>query len=288
MRAARVAVVGHVEWVDLVRVGRIPAPGEVVEATSTTELAAGSGGIAALQLAKLAGAVTFFTRLTDDERGHRAREELERQGVRVEALDVTGEQRRAFVLVDDTSERTIVVTGEKRVPLGSDPLPWRELEDHDGVLFLCGDAGALEAARGAPVLAASARWLPGLQSAGVRLDALVRSDVDPSERYATGDLSPEPALVVSTEGALGGSLSVSGGPAVRFDVAHTPGAAVDAYGCGDSFAAGLLFALVEGAHPEDAVAFAARCGAACLAGEALSGQLRLSDAESSRAPSITP
>jgi ribokinase len=57
---------------------------------------------------------------------------------------------------------------------------------------------------------------------------------------------------------------------------------MDAYGCGDSFAAGLGFALAEGKEPVEAVAFAARCGAACLTGEALTGQLRLSGAAASR------
>jgi sugar/nucleoside kinase (ribokinase family) len=36
-----------------------------------------------------------------------------------------------------------------------------------------------------------------------------------------------------------------------------------------------MFALAEGKGAEDAVSFAARCGAACLTGEALTGQLRL-------------
>jgi ribokinase len=40
----------------------------------------------------------------------------------------------------------------------------------------------------------------------------------------------------------------------------------DAYGCGDSFAAGLTFALGSGLDPEAAVVLAARCGAVCAAG----------------------
>lgn len=271
----RVAVVGHVEWAELLRIGRFPARGEVVEATSITELAAGSGGIAALQLAKLADEVTFFTRLTDDERGHRARLELERQRVRVEAVHSGTELRRAFVLADESSERTITVCGEKRIPLGSDPLPWSELSGFDGVCFFCGDTPALEAARQAPVLVATARWLPGLKDAGVPVDGLVRSGPDLAERYGPGDLTPEPPLVVTTEGARGGSLSIDGGPSQRFPASPLPGPAVDAYGCGDSFAAGLLFALAEGRGPVEAVSFAADCGAACLTGEALTGQLRL-------------
>ena len=271
----RIAVVGHVEWVDLMRVERFPNRGDVVEATSSTELAAGSGAIAAVQLAKLAGEVTFFTRLTDDERGREARKELESQGVRVEAVHTGVELRRAFVLVDDTSERTITIYGEKRVPLGSDPLPWDDLARADGVCFLSGDTPALESARKAPVVVATARWLPALKRAGVAIDALVRSGLDPAEEYRAGDLNPEPGLVVATEGALGGSLSSAGGPSMRYPAFPPPGPAVDAYGCGDSFAAGLLFALARGDDPLDAASFAAQCGAACLTGEALTGQLRL-------------
>jgi ribokinase len=41
---------------------------------------------------------------------------------------------------------------------------------------------------------------------------------------------------------------------------------VDAYGAGDSFAAGLTYALGAGLEGNDALAFAARCGAAALTG----------------------
>jgi ribokinase len=51
---------------------------------------------------------------------------------------------------------------------------------------------------------------------------------------------------------------------------------VDAYGCGDSFAAGLTFALGMGKPAPDALALAAACGAACLTGRgAYAGQLVL-------------
>jgi ribokinase len=267
--------VGHVEWAELLRVEEYPEPGDVVEATSITEVAAGSGAVAAIQLVKLAGDVTFFTRLTDDERGWQARRELESQGVHVEAVHAGVSLRRAFVLVDGTNERTITVSGEKRVPLGSDPLPWADLSTFDGVCYLCGDSAALEAARRAPLLVATARWLPMLKVARIEVDALVGSGEDPAERYRPGDLIPEPGIVVTTQGAHGGSLSVQGGKPQGFAPSPLEGPAVDSYGCGDSFAAGILFALAGGSEPAEAVAFAARCGAACLTGEALTGQLRL-------------
>jgi ribokinase len=115
-----------------------------------------------------------------------------------------------------------------------------------------------------------------LERAGVHLDALVGSAHDPRERYE-GSLDPPPGLVVMTEGAAGGSYSTCGEPAQRFTAVPPFATPVDTYGCGDSFLAGLTFAL--GANPGDAdaaVAFAARCGSACLTGRgAFASQLRL-------------
>ena len=54
-----------------------------------------------------------------------------------------------------------------------------------------------------------------------------------------------------------------------------PGPMVDSYGAGDSFAAGLTYALGEGRSVEDALALAARAGAACMTGRGpYEGQLR--------------
>ena len=97
----------------------------------------------------------------------------------------------------------------------------------------------------------------------VELDALVRSGLDPSEAYEPGLLEPEPGLVVSTMGRDGGSF-VAGADEGTFASAEIPGSVVDAYGAGDSFAAGLTFALGRGDEPQSALAFAASRGATAL------------------------
>ena len=53
----RVAVVGHIEWVEFVRVGSVPLSGQIVHALETWEEPAGGGAVAAVQLARLAGSV---------------------------------------------------------------------------------------------------------------------------------------------------------------------------------------------------------------------------------------
>ena len=269
------AVVGHVEWVEFVRVDHVPAPGEIVHALETWEEAAGGGAVAAVQLANLNGSVHFFTSLGDDEHGRRAREELAARGVTIHSTAAGAPQRRAFTYVDANGERTISVLGRKQLPSGNDgSLPWEELGRCDAVYFVSGDIAALRAARRAPVLVATARELETLRRAAERLDVLVGSGEDASERFEPGELDPSPRTVVTTSGALGGWIR-PGGP---FRAAPLPGPIEDAYGCGDSFAAGLTFGLAEGLPMDEAVALGARCGAAVLSGRgAYGGQLARGD-----------
>jgi len=259
----RVAVVGHVEWVEFARVDAVPRPGEIVHALETWEEPAGGGAVAAVQLARLAGSCSLFTMLGADDLGRRSRAELTRLGVDVKAIPESEPTRRAFTYVDDGGERTITVLGEKLRPRGGDSrLPWHELAGLDAVCFVSGDAEALHHARLARVLVATARELATLREAGVELDALVGSGEDDSEIYHPGDLDPPPRVVVTTSGGLGGWVQ-PGGP---FRPAPLPGPMVDAYGCGDSFAAGLTYALARGEALEEAVELAARCGAAVMTG----------------------
>lgn len=272
----RVAVVGHVEWAEFVRVEHMPAPGEIVHARERWEEPGGGGAVAAVQLARLAGSARFFTALGDDALGHRAAGALAELGVQVEAAFRPEPQRRVFVHVDGRGERTITVIGDRMGPRGSDALPWAALADCDAVYFTAGDGAALRAARAARVLTATPRALSVLASAGVQLDALIGSARDAGEAYRDGEIQPAPALVVQTEGGEGGRYRMDGGVEGRFEPAPLSGPVVDAYGAGDSFAAGLTHGLGEGMALAQALALAARCGAACLTGRGpFTGQLRL-------------
>jgi ribokinase len=269
----RVAVVGHVEWVEFAEVDAVPRPGEIVHARETWSEPAGGGAVAAVQLARLAGGCSLFTGLGADELGRRSRAELTRLGVDVKAIPDAEPTRRAFTFIDENGERTITVLGDKLRPSGRDGrLPWEELAPADAAYFVSGDDAALNAARRAPLLVATAREIETLREGAVELDALVGSGEDPGERYGPGDLEPRPKLVVTTAGALGGWMN-PGGP---YLAAPLPGPVEDAYGCGDCFAAGLTFGLADGRPPEEAVELASRCGAAVLTGRgAYAGQLTL-------------
>jgi ribokinase len=262
----RAAVVGHVEWIEFGRVDHVPAPGEIVHVTGSGEVPGGGGAVAAVQLCRLAGEGALFTALGDDELGHRCKRELERLGLRVEAVFRPESQRRAFVHVDAAGERTITVVGDRLGPRADDPLPWHDLAEVDALYFTAGDPGAAREARRAKALVATARGLDVLAVAGVELDALVASARDRGERYETGELEPPPRHVVRTAGSAGGEYETAGGERGSWEASPPPGEVSDFYGCGDSFAGGLTYGLGAGLPIGEAVRLAARCGAACATG----------------------
>jgi ribokinase len=276
-QGSRVAVVGHVEWVEFALVARVPLAGEIIHASEAFSVPGGGGAVAAVQLARLAGEADFLTALGTGSEAERAGAGLRELGVTVHAGSRPGPQRRTFTFLDDAAERTITVLGERIVPSRSDPLPWEALGDFDAVYLTGGDAAAVRAARAARVLAATPRAMAALAESGVELDVLVGSAHDSGEVYKPGMLSPEPRVVVRTRGEEGGTWEASEAAAGlswlpdgrrrgTWEATPLPGPEVDAYGCGDAFAAALAYGLGAGMTLDDAIALAARCGAAVLTG----------------------
>jgi ribokinase len=266
-RRAKVAVVGHIEWVQFARVAHVPLAGEVVHAHDAFEEPAGGGGVASVQLARLAGESVLVTALGEDEQGRRSVARLRELGVEVRASWRAEPTRRAVTLVDDARERTITTIGRRLEPLGVDAeAGWDTLAGLDAVYFTAGNLDALRAARRATrVLVASPRAVHALGH-GVQLDALVLSAHDEVERREAELAEGEAALLVLTDGARGGSYRARSGAAGTWAAAAPPGEPVDSYGCGDSFAAGLTYGLGAGLSVSESIALGARCGATCLTG----------------------
>jgi ribokinase len=260
------AVVGHVEWAEFAAVPAVPAASDVVHARSWWAVPGGGGAVAAVQLARLGGSCDLLTAVGDDALGRRTIEALEALGVSVHAAVRDVVTRRQFVHVDDGGERTITVLGDRLAPERADALPWEELARADAVYFTAGDRAALEAARSARVLVVTPRARDPLWDADVRVDVLVHSGSDPSERFEPDRLRHPPRVVVTTLGARGGRWIAEDGTAGIWEAAPPPGPPADAYGCGDSFAAALTHGLGAGLPLADAVALGARAGAACLTG----------------------
>jgi ribokinase len=264
--STKVAVVGHVEWVQFARVPEVPRAGQVIHARDPFEEPAGGGAVAAVQLARLAGRAVLLTALGDDELARRSVARLSELGVEVWAARRAAPTRRAVTLLEDSGERTIITLGGRLEPTGADEeLPWGRLAEMDAVYFTAGDPHALRAARAARVLVASPRARHALGH-GVPLDALVLSADDAIERREAADAESEAGVVVLTGGAHGGEYRLRGGESGAWAPAPPPAEVVDAYGCGDSFVAGLTYGLASGMSVPDALALAARCGAVCLTG----------------------
>jgi ribokinase len=261
----RVAVVGHVEWVEFVRGDHVPAAGEIVHASAGFEEPAGGGAVAAFQLARMAGDSTLMTALGSDDLAERTRERLAELGVRVDAADREGPTRRAHTFLDAHGERTITTIGDRLEPMGGDRLDWKALDGADGVYVTAGDEAALRAAREARVLVASPRAGKVLAGSGLELDALVYSDRDELESAFAMALDPRPALLVATRGADGGRYETSDGVTGTWPAASLPGPVVDSYGCGDSFAAAFTYGLASGEDVASSLELAAEAGASCLA-----------------------
>ena len=268
-------MVGHVEWVQFVRVVGLPSPGEIVHASQWWEEPAGGGPVSAAQLRRLGSDTLFFTALGDDELGHRAYDELSSMGIEVHAAFRPEPTRRAITFVDETGERTITVLGARLAPRGADGLPWDLLTAADCAYFTAGDGGALRAARRVGVLVATARVIDVLATESVQLDALVGSASDRGEQFARDDISPPPHLCVWTESEAGGRFAVEEGPMQRYAPIAPAGPIVDRYGAGDAFAAGLTWGLGSGLSVTDALELAARCGTATVGGRGpYEGQMR--------------
>jgi ribokinase len=261
----RVAVVGHVEWVEFVRVRVSPPRGGLEQATRLAEHAGGGAVVAAAVLAHLGAEVEFFCALGDDDRAARSERELTARGITVHAARRPQPSRFVFTMLDEGGERTIVTVGERLQPAGADPLPWAHLRDVDGVYFTAGDEAALARARDARHLVVTPR--AGDHAAGLRaaptVDATVFSALDADERRWASDWEPHSTLMVATEGAAGGRWW--GASEGRWAAVPAPGAIRDSYGAGDSFAAGLTFGLASGRPIDEAAATGARCAAEILA-----------------------
>ncbi len=215
-------------------------------------------------LAELGAEVDFFCALGDDVHGHAAADQLQRRGVQVHVAWRDEPTRRAVTLLEGHTERTIITIGKRLDPLGSDELPWKRLEQAEGVYFTAGDEDALCDARAAGVVVVSPRARTALTHPGPQLDALVYSGHDHDEAQWAKRLDGRAEIVVQTEGAAGGRWRTKDGLEGRWAALAAPGEVKDSYGCGDSFAAGFTFALAHGSSPGQAATFGAECGARCL------------------------
>jgi ribokinase len=259
---ARLAVVGHVEWVDFLAVPQLPQLGQITPAERVRMNAGGGAVVAAVVLARLGAEVDFYGAVGSDDYGERAIAELEALGITVHMARRPGPTRQVITLIDTAHERSIITIGERLRASGADELDWDRLAGTDGVYFTAGDLGALHAARAARQLVTTPRLAENLAAIDVTLDALVYSGDDTAETGWAAGLSTRARLTVVTEGPLGGHWS--GESSGRWGPVPPSGPVVDSYGAGDSFAAGFTYGLAVSGDPAEAARIGAEVGARAL------------------------
>jgi len=258
----RIAVVGHVEWVQFLRVDSLPEPGVIQQAERESTHAGGGAVVAAAVIAELGAEVDFYGAVGSDAIGAAAVDELIERGMTVHAARRPGATREVITLLDRAGERTILPIGERLQPQGDDDLDWDRIADADAVYVTAGDRDALHRARAAGVLVATPRLSERVKHPGVSIDALVFSASDEHELRWAERLRSDTHLMVTTEGARGGHWR--GAAEGHWTAVPPPGPARDSYGCGDAFAGALTYGLGAGMTMAEACELGARWGAEML------------------------
>jgi len=276
-----VAVVGSLNLDLVVRVARLPGPGETVSGDDVFRNPGGKGANQAVAAARLGRRVAMVGRVGDDDAGRELLGSLEADAVDTSRVRVVAgiPSGIALITVSEDGENQIVVSpganarltpddvGQGRAALAAAAVTLLQLE-----VPLEAVAAAARAAGGTVVLnPAPVRDLPEELLADV--DVLVPNRVELAQ--LAGGAEPEtvaeatrlagrlPARAVVVTLGADGCLVIVGGDTVH--VPAVPVQAVDTTAAGDAFCGGLADALAGGAALEDAARRAVRvAAAACL------------------------
>lgn len=254
-------VLGATNADQVVRVDRMPRPGETVADGLLTVQAGGKGANQAVAAARLGAVTRLVSAVGSDATGTRLLSELRAAGVNTEGVQVVDHiTGTAVVLVDAAGENSIVVcrgangridSTAVRIEPGSALLAQLEVDMHvvEAAVLACPGLVALNPS---PAQALPARLRE-------RVDLFI---VNEGEYEALPEIHMAPLIAV-TLGASGARLLRRG----RM-IASAPSPAeqvVSTVGAGDAFAAALTVALLRGWSHQDSLHAAARVGAAAVA-----------------------
>ena len=246
--SSRIVVVGSVNLDLVVRVLRLPEPGETVGGGAFRRVPGGKGANQAVACARLGADVTMIAAVGRDPQAEEALAGLRAAGVELVLQEREEPTGVALIQVDADGETTIAVAPGANATLGAVDLP-----PHDAVLC------QLEV----PDDAVLAAWeectgLFCLNAAPARPIA-VDADLAVVNRHELETLVRRDGLVALTLGAEGAVLMDDGEEIAR--AAPPPVDAVDGTGAGDAFTACLLVSLLEERSHEEALRRACAAGA---------------------------
>lgn len=269
---ARVVVVGSVNTDLVMRVPRLPKPGETLSGTAYDELPGGKGANQATVAAALGAATRFVGAVGDDDLGRRARERLLADGVDVGGVRlVPGPTGLAMITVDDAGENTIALLPGANASLTPDHVAeaFAALPSDPAVVVACFEV-PMAAVQRAAREAAGRGWPLVLNPAPARplppdllplVSVLTPNDGELAESGSTAEqlLAAGVGAVLVTEGGAGSTLHRPDAPPLHIDAVR-PDRVLDTVGAGDTFTAALAEALARGEDLPDAARWAAAAG----------------------------
>ncbi|ABM72342.1 possible pfkB family carbohydrate kinase [Prochlorococcus marinus str. MIT 9515] len=255
------AVIGHIEWINFIEVDQLPKPGLISHSRKSLEYPAGGGAVIAKRLRELTKSeVHFFTSLGDDFYGNQCLNILENNGIKLHVAWRDKPTRKGFSVIDSEGERSITIIGDRLAPTHKDNLNWSILDEMDGIFITAADKEIFKKSRIVKSLCTTPRaGLDIINDSGIFLDGLIGSNLDPGEVFSLNELKLNPKYIIKTEGENGGIVFPGG----RYKAIENKKNKVDSYGCGDSFAAGILYGLSSGWNIEESLNLAKIMGKSC-------------------------
>tara|TARA_Y100000589_G_scaffold154965_1_gene147540 strand:+ start:97 stop:954 length:858 start_codon:yes stop_codon:yes gene_type:complete len=256
------AIIGHIEWINFLKVDVLPKPGIISHAKKSLEFPAGGGALIAKTLFELTNnEIHFFTSLGKDYFGEKSFEFFDNLGIKLHIAWRSESTRKGFSLIDNQGERSITIIGKRLAPSSNDNLDWNILSKMDGIFMTAGDSRLLKICRNANILCTTPRvGIELINESKINLDALIGSNLDPDESFLSTDLIKKPKFIIKTEGENGG-IYIPGG---RFSAINNNKPIIDSYGCGDSFAAGVLYGLAANWPIENSIKLGTVLGRNCI------------------------
>jgi sulfofructose kinase len=259
----------------LIPVPRYPTSGSKVEFHSASVLPGGQVASAMVACRRWGLNARYIGKLGEDAAAELHRAEFVAAGVDAKLVTARGcPSQQAFILVEDSGERTVLWKRDERLTLvpGDLKQEWitdaraLHLDGHDTEAAVTAAAWANEA--GIPVIADLDELYPGVERLLEKVDYLIVSRDIPGRIAGSSDLRHSLAAVCErfgcrlTAATLGpdGVLAFDGQRFCYRPAYHVP--VVDTTGAGDIFHAGFLYGLLQGWPLERTLDFA--CAAAAL------------------------
>jgi len=236
-------VVGSINLDFVVRLDRLPRPGETLTAREFGRYPGGKGANQAVAAARLGAKVRMVGAVGDDELAAGALSGLVAAGVELE-IERKGQTGVALIYVDIAGENEIAVfrgANAELAPRAVEGAVLCQLEIPDEVVLAAAASAEFFALNAAP-----ARVLD------VEPDLLVVNELE-------HDVCSRGKLVAVTQGAKGATLYEGGREIARASAPKVD--VVDSTGAGDAFTAALVVSLLEGRDRQEALQRACDVGA---------------------------